>query len=157
MTASLLAALGAGLMAGIFFIFSNTIMRSLAKLPPTDGMIAMRSLNVTIVNPLFLLIFMGTGVVCLALLIISLVNWHAPGSVLVLVGAIAYLLGSIVVTIAFNVPMNDALAAAQIGDPASLSLWQDYLSRWTMWNHVRTVCCIVSTACLITALWVGRR
>lgn len=153
---SFFAATGAGLMAGIFFIFSNTIMRSLGKLPPADGMAAMRSVNSTIVNPFFLLIFLGTGFLCAALVIVSIIKWDSPGSALLLAGAAAYLLGSILVTMVFNVPMNNALEAASLNDPSSISLWQDYLARWTMWNHVRTGLSIVSTALVIVSIWLQK-
>ncbi|MEZ5424226.1 MAG: anthrone oxygenase family protein [Pyrinomonadaceae bacterium] len=153
---SFLAAVGAGLMAGIFLIFSNTIMRSLGKLPPAEGMAAMRSINSTIVNPLFLLVFLGTGLLCAALVMVSLIKWDSPGSALLLAGAGTYLLGSILVTVVFNVPMNNALETASLNDPSSISLWQDYLTRWTMWNHVRTVCSIISSVALIAFFWLRR-
>jgi len=30
------------------------------------------------------------------------------------------------------------LAAVSATDPAARNVWERYLSRWTMWNHVRT-------------------
>ena len=64
-----LAAVGSGLMAGLFVIFSNTVMRALDKLPVPQGMAAMNSINVTIINPLFLALFFGTAVLCVALIV----------------------------------------------------------------------------------------
>jgi uncharacterized membrane protein len=56
-----------------------------------------------------------------------------------LAGSIVYLVGIIGVTMVFNVPMNDALAAAQPESAEAATFWQQYLSTWTMWNHVRTI------------------
>ena len=64
-----LAALGSGLMAGLFFIFSVTIMASLAKLTPAGGIAAMQSINVTILSGTFLGVFMGTALISLALIV----------------------------------------------------------------------------------------
>ena len=57
-----LSALGSGLMAGLFFIFSVCIMTALGRLAPANGIAAMQSINVTILNGFFLTVFMGTAV-----------------------------------------------------------------------------------------------
>ena len=44
------AALGGGLMAGLFFAFSNSVMGALARLPAAQGVAAMNSINVVILN-----------------------------------------------------------------------------------------------------------
>jgi uncharacterized membrane protein len=41
-----LAALGGGLMTGLFFVFSAFMMTALARLPAGQGMAAMQSINV---------------------------------------------------------------------------------------------------------------
>src|SRR5687768_6156059 len=61
----LLAALGCGLMAGLFFAFSVSVMKALAGLPPNGGMAAMQSINIAIINPVFLSAFFGTAAACL--------------------------------------------------------------------------------------------
>ena len=57
----LLAALGSGLMAGLFFVFSVAIMTALERLMPHEGVAAMQHINVVIINPLFALVFFGTA------------------------------------------------------------------------------------------------
>ncbi|PTR10630.1 hypothetical protein C8R32_101160 [Nitrosospira sp. Nsp5] len=54
-----LAVLGCGLMAGLFFVFSNSVMKVLARLHPESGIAAMQSINIVIINPLFLTVFLG--------------------------------------------------------------------------------------------------
>ena len=44
-------ALGCGLMAGLYFAFSVSVMNGLSRLPPAEGIAAMRSINVAIINP----------------------------------------------------------------------------------------------------------
>src|SRR5262245_37356421 len=110
--ATFVAALGSGLIAGVFFIFSITIMRALERLP--NGAAVMNSINVVILNPMFLGVFMGTAVLCMILTVATLIRWQQPGAVWILAGALIYLIGSIFVTMIFNVPMNNALAAADL-------------------------------------------
>jgi uncharacterized membrane protein len=145
-----LAALGSGLIAGVFFAFSTSVMKALGKLPPNEGMAAMQNINVIILNPVFLGIFMGTAALSVLLIISVFFGWPHPGTAWLLAGSILYLVGSLLVTTAFNVPMNDALASATPENGAGL--WADYLSRWTMWNHIRTVASLASTASFIIAL-----
>ena len=105
----LISALGCGLVGGMFFAFSTFIMKALDRLPPAQGIAAMQSINVTVINPLFMAAFFGTAVACAILTISSLLSWHRPGSGVLLVGSLLYLFGTILVTIVFNVPGNDTL------------------------------------------------
>lgn len=60
------AALGSGLIAGVFFAFSNFVMKALSRVPSAEGLAAMQSINVMVLNPLFLGVFMGTAALCAA-------------------------------------------------------------------------------------------
>ena len=148
-----LAALGSGLIAGVFFIFSVAIMRSLERVP--GGMAAMQSINVVILNPMFLGVFMGTALVCVVLAIGSVVRWQQPGAMWMLAGALLYLAGSFGITAIFNVPMNNALVAADPSSAAGQDVWKNYLTNWTFWNHIRTVATLAASASLIAALVAG--
>ncbi|MBP1873632.1 putative membrane protein [Ensifer adhaerens] len=142
------AAIGSGLMAGLFFIFSVCIMQALSRLPAEQGIAAMNAINVVIQNPLFLSVFMGTALLALALVIAAFV-WGGNGSLLLAVGGIVYVAGVLIVTIIFNVPMNDALGAVTPGQAATEFWQQRYLTDWVWWNHVRTVTSIGSLALFI--------
>ena len=148
----LLAALGCGLMAGTFFAFSTFVMRGLGRLAPPQGIAAMQSINLTVINPLFMGAFMGTALLCLGLAIYALLNWKTPGAPWVLVGSLLYLVGTFGVTVAFNVPRNDALAAVSPSAPEAARLWADYLVSWTLWNHVRTAAALGALVSFILAL-----
>jgi uncharacterized membrane protein len=83
------AAVGCGLMSGLLFAFSLVVMRALAELPAQQGMHAMQRINVLIVHPLFLVLFLGTALCCAGLLLLAWRN--ASSSTLVALGAAAYL------------------------------------------------------------------
>ena len=152
---TLLAVLGCGLIAGVFFAFSAFVMKALARLPPGEGIAAMQSINIVVLNPWFLGVFLGTAAICVVALIASLLRWHQPGAVYLLVGAALYLLGSLLVTIVFNVPKNNALASVAPADPDAASLWANYVTNWTAWNHVRTAASLAAAASFSIALRSG--
>ena len=139
-------------MAGVFFAFSAFVMKAFARLPPGEGMAAMQSVNVAVLNPLFLAVFLGTAAACVLALVSSWLRWHDPAAVYLLVGSLLYLVGTFLVTMVFNVPKNNALAAA---DPASADgarLWSSYLANWTAWNHIRAAAALAAAAALTIAL-----
>ena len=143
-------ALSSGLLGGLFFIFSNTVMKALARIPSPCGIATMQSINSVIINPLFLTLFIGTAVVSLFLGIFAWV--YLPNSTSLIVGSLLYIIGCFLVTITCNVPRNDALAECDSEHPDANTIWQNYLTTWTIWNHVRTLCSIASAACFTHAL-----
>jgi uncharacterized membrane protein len=153
---TLVSALGCGLVAGIFFAFSAFVMKALARLLPAQGIAAMQSINVAVINPWFLAVFLGTAAGCLVLAVASLFQWHKPSAVFHLVGGLLYLVGTILVTLAFNVPLNDALAAVDPVSANGASLWAGYVTGWTAWNHVRTAAALAAGALLTIALCLER-
>jgi uncharacterized membrane protein len=112
---TLLAALGCGLIAGVFFAFSAFVMTALARIAPASGIAAMQSINIVVINPLFLGVFFGTALICLALAVAELAMWRPPASAWLLAGSALYLVGTILVTMRGNVPLNNALAAVEPG------------------------------------------
>jgi len=148
---TILAALGAGMVAGIFFAFSSFIMGALGRLPPQAGIAAMQSINVVVLNPLFFLVFFGTAVLALVLAIAALLDWSQSGASWLLAGALLYLIGTIFVTMAFNVPLNSKLAVVKPASAEGAGVWKHYLSSWTAWNTLRTVAAFAAAACFIMA------
>jgi uncharacterized membrane protein len=143
--------LGAGLMAGTYFAFSTFVMPGLRRLRPGDGLVAMQAINKAAPTPLLILALVGTGLVSLLLGISAVRRLDEPAAAWQLAGAAVYLL-SLVLTIAYHIPHNDAL---NLVDPASAGAgqaWLDYARPWTLLNHVRTVAALASTACFALAL-----
>jgi len=146
------AAIGSALVAGVFYAFSTFVMAGLGRIPPEQGISAMQSINVTVLNPAFFLAFFGTAALCLALVAAAWINWDRPGSGLILAASMLYLAGCIGVTMFANVPLNNALAAVQPGTSEAATLWTRYLDVWTMWNHVRTAASLAAAILLAIAL-----
>jgi uncharacterized membrane protein len=147
------AAIGCGLIAGVFFAFSTFVMPALARLQPAQGIAAMQSVNITAINPLFMLALFGTAVACIFLTIPLLLKWHQPGAAYLLVGGLLYLVGVIGVTIAFNVPLNYALSIVKPDSIEGATLWARYLTEWTFWNHVRTLAAVAAAVAFTIALY----
>jgi uncharacterized membrane protein len=150
--ATLGAALGAGVVAGVFFAFSTFVLPALFRLPAAQGVAAMQSINVVVINRWFMGAFLGTGMLCLLLAIASLRDWGAPGTRLRLAGAVLYLTGTLLVTVAGNVPLNDALAPLRAESGEAARLWPDYVAEWTRWNHVRAAAAFATSAMLTMSL-----
>ncbi|MET0795585.1 MAG: anthrone oxygenase family protein, partial [Polyangiaceae bacterium] len=104
------AALGCGLIAGVFWAFSNFVMPALARLPAEQGVAAMQPINEVVLNRRFLGVLLGTALACLVLAVGALLEWSGPSAFLRLVGCALYLLGTILVTTVCHVPRNEALA-----------------------------------------------
>jgi uncharacterized membrane protein len=111
-------------------------MRALADLPSDKGMFAMQRINATITNPVFLVFFLGTPILCLVMAVYSGLDINEPGSIFLLAGALAYLVGPFGITVLFNVPLNNLLARAQVSDADEI--WPVYQKKWQWWNHIRT-------------------
>jgi uncharacterized membrane protein len=149
---TLASALGCGLMAGAFYAFSSFVMRGFARLPPSQGIAAMQSVNVTAVRPAFMAGFLGTALACLALAVVSVLDRPAPGAAWRLAGSLLYLAGGFVETIVFHVPRNNALARVDAGSAEGAAYWAHYLKEWIPGNHVRALACLAAAAVLTVAL-----
>ena len=135
-----------GVMAGLFFAFSNSVMRALDAVSPECAIRAMQSINRKILNPVFLATFVLAPVVAMVtgwLLIWLDETWAAA---IMIAAAVVYALGSLAVTFVVNVPMNNALDAATVPtDPnEAAGMWSDYSGPWTRWNTLRALACTVS-------------
>lgn len=95
---------------------------------------------------------MGTALLALALSFVFLPRLGTTGSRLILAAGLLYLIGVFGVTVAGNVPLNDGLAKLNPDSPETAAYWTKYLSTWTNWNHVRTVCAAVATVLYALAL-----
>jgi uncharacterized membrane protein len=139
---ALLAAIGAALVAGVFFAFSSFVMPALAQLAPAAGIAAMQSINVVVLRSVFMPVFLGTA------LLSAVIALSSRGNMLLLSGGLLYLLGCFGVTALRNVPLNHRLARAEPESDAGAALWAHYLRRWVQWNHIRTMAATMSAILL---------
>jgi uncharacterized membrane protein len=146
------SALGSGLLGGVYFAFSAFIMTSLGRIDQAAGIAAMNAINVMILRSLFMPLFLATTLSSAVLAVLGAVRWGEPGATSMLAGGILYVLGMFAVTMIFNVPLNNALAAVDPASAEAAVTWSRYLKDWTFWNHLRTVACVGATVLYIAAI-----
>ena len=148
---TIIAAVGAGVSAGVFFAFSTFVMKALGRLPTAQAISAMKAINKAAPTPLFMLALFGTAVICIALSVVGLGHLDQRWAVYLLAGSALYL-ACVVLTIVYHVPRNDALALVDPRSPGAAHAWAQYLQPWTAWNHVRTVTALAGATAFILAL-----
>jgi uncharacterized membrane protein len=151
-TLPFLVCIGAAMVGGVFFAFSAFVMKALAQLPAGQGIAAMQRINIVVLSPAFLGVFVGTSVLAAICVFAGFFPWGAPRSALLLVAGLSYLVGAFGVTAAFNVPRNERLARLRCDTEEAAEYWPVYLRGWVFWNHVRTAASLVSAACAAAAL-----
>ncbi|NYZ14054.1 DUF1772 domain-containing protein [Azospirillum sp. RWY-5-1] len=144
-----LSALGSGLIGGVFLAFSSFVMAALGRLPKPQGIATMQAINVAVLNPVFLGLFLGTGLTAAGTAALALVTGTGVGWAVA--GAVLYIVGGIGVTVGGNVPLNEGLARVDPASDAAAALWDLYRVRWTVWNHARTVACAAAMAAFLQA------
>ena len=77
------------------------------------------------INPVFFAAFFGTALLAIVLAGAAFFRLGEPGSLLVIAASVLYL-ATIVITMVFNVPLNDALAAAAPDSSEGAALWNRY-------------------------------
>ncbi|MET8446971.1 anthrone oxygenase family protein [Streptomyces sp. NPDC005209] len=144
------ATLAMGLIAGVFYIFACAVMPALHRSGDRVFIEAMQNINDVIQNPVFFLGFMG------ALLLTAVSAWQLRGTAggrWVWAALAAYLL-VFLITVAFNIPLNNDLAdagnPAKIADPAAVR--DHFENTWVAWNVARAVLSTVALGCLGRAL-----
>jgi len=142
-----------GLMAGLFYAYACSVNPGLGRLSDAGYLAAMQSINRAILNPVFLIVFMG------AVLILPIGAYQVfgrPASLpfhLLLAASIVYIVGVFGVTMAANVPLNDRLDAFNLStaSPETLThMRTEFEGPWNAWNLVRTIAAIL--AFLLAAL-----
>jgi len=110
------------------------------------GIAAMQSINVVVINPWFMGAFLGTAVICVLLAGTALFHWQRPASLYLLAGSMFYVLGSLLVTMRFNVPRNNALAIVDAAAANGPTVWAQFVAEWSVWNHVRSIASLLAAS-----------
>ena len=144
----LVAAVLAGLQAGTYFTWASGVMPGLARADDRTFVDAMQQINIAIVNPVFMLSFLGAPLLAGAAIVAcgpSARPWAVAGAALAV--------GTILITGAGNIPLNNALDAAgpvsQIKDLAAARA--DFEGLWVKLNIARTLTSTGALACLVWA------
>ncbi|MDF1605153.1 anthrone oxygenase family protein [Nocardioides sp. YIM 152315] len=134
----LAATLATGLQAGTYYTWASGVMPGLAKVDDRAFVASMNHINVAIVNPVFMLTFLGAP--ALAAVAVAASPSGARGWA---IAGLALALGTVAITAVGNIPLNDALA-----DGGSRA---DFETAWVRWNVARAVTSTASLACLAWA------
>ncbi|AEV85885.1 hypothetical protein ACWT_4866 [Actinoplanes sp. SE50] len=143
-----------GLMAGIFFAFTTSVMPGLHTADDRTFVEAMRHLNAAIENGLFGLVFVGALGFPAGAAVLLARGGHRAAAGWAAAAAVLYLV-ALVLTMAVEVPLNDRLAAASLSDPAAAR--RNFEGVWVPVNDVRTLLTASALACLAPALGLARR
>jgi uncharacterized membrane protein len=140
-----------GLAAGAFALYAHTVMPGLRKTDDRTFVAAFQAMDRAIINPWFMLsAFAGALVLTLLAGIASRGTPALPW----IAAAFGLYLIAVIITMAVNVPLNDALKAA--GDPAHIDVTQAraqfHEARWVAWNLVRVVTSVPAFGLLAYAL-----
>ena len=149
------AAVGCGVVAGVFFAFSAFVMKALGRLPTSQAIGAMQAINAAAPSPAFMAVLFGTALACAAVALSSVFVWGEPLAVYLLAGGALYLICAIGTTAVYHVPRNEALAKVEPCGADAEKRWSRYLAGWTMWNHLRFAGALAAALALTIALHVG--
>ncbi len=142
------AVVAAGLIAGLFYAYTVSVMPGLAHADDHTFVTAMRRINEAILNGWFMLSFLGAPLLAVAAVVLHFTSGARGGLPWLIAGA-ALLVAMVVVTGAINVPMNNALAADTVDFAALRAQFED---PWVRWNLVRTVLSAAGFGCLVGAV-----
>ncbi|RSD07291.1 anthrone oxygenase family protein [Amycolatopsis eburnea] len=141
------ALVAAGLIAGLFYAYACSVMPGLARGDDKTFVEGMRGINVAILNPVFMLTFLGAPV--LAGVAVFLGTGARPW----VIAGFAFLVAMLVITGVVNVPLNNALDAG--GDDYA-AVRARFEAVWVRWNVVRAVVSTAGFGCLVAAVLTQR-
>jgi uncharacterized membrane protein len=153
----ILTATTTALMAGLFYSWSISVMPGIARLSDKAFVDAMSAMNKAILNPVFLLPFLGTAIL---LPVITWMHYSTPLTPkfwLLLAAALVYLAGVMAVTMAGNVPLNNMLAAFSTDGASAQDIALKrtaFEGTWNRLNHIRSLCSTLTVVLVIIAcIW----
>jgi len=144
------------LMAGLFYNWSFNITSGLAQLDDRSYLSAMQSLNRSILNPAFFLIFLGSIITLPILAFLQSKIAIDTSFYLIAFAGIIYIIGSIGTTFLGNIPLNnklDILNLSQFGLEECQSFRDTFEARWNRLNLIRTTSSFISMVLLVIPLF----
>jgi len=137
---ALVSLLLTGAIFGFFYAWVCSTMWGLDVADPRVAVPAMQAMNASVRNAVFAPAFFGTPVVLFLTAFFAARQDRVVGGIFAMAGAV-YLVGGLILTMAVNVPMNEALAMVELSGDVSeaAAVWADYSPRWQVFNIVRTI------------------
>jgi uncharacterized membrane protein len=147
-----------GLMAGLFYVFSHAIMPGLGRADDRTFVGGYQAIDKAIVNPWFLVSFLGALVLTALAAVLHLGKDGRPVLPWIVAALVLYVV-TLAITFAVNIPLNNEIQAAgapdRIADLAAVR--GRFEATWVRWNLVRTVTSVTAFACLTWALLLHGR
>lgn len=150
------AVLLTGLSAGLFFAWQVSVIPGTRLTQDSTYLETMQKINRAIINPPFMLIFLGALLIQILSVFIylntSLTFW------LILGATVFYGIGTIIVTGLGNVPLNDTLDTLplnDLNDEEILKQRQDYETPWNRLHRIRTGFSVLSFMLLLIAVFIS--
>jgi len=148
------ATITAGLIAGLFYAYSCSVLPGLARADDRTFVEGMRGINIAIINGWFFLSFIGTMVLMVVAAVLHFPEGSRAPLPWIIAAAVIYLLTSFVVTGVLNVPLNNQLEAAAASGTDFAAIRAQFEAPWLRWNLVRALGCTAAFGCLIRAVAV---
>jgi uncharacterized membrane protein len=143
------ALVAAGLIAGLFYAYACSVMPGLARGDDKTFVEAMRGINVAIINPVFMLTFLGAPLLAGVAVFLNLGSRSLPWVIAGFVCLVAMLL----ITGALNIPLNNAL---ENGGDDYAAVRARFETAWVRWNVLRTLASTAGFGCLVAAVLTRR-
>ncbi|WP_137390977.1 DUF1772 domain-containing protein [Rhodoligotrophos defluvii] len=130
-----------GAIFGFFYAWVCSTMWGLDQADPRIAIEAMQAMNGSVRNAVFFPAFFLTPVVLVVTVGALRIAGQGAAAAWFFAAAVVYLAFGLFLTMAVNVPMNEALAAitAPTDREAAREIWASYSGRWQFWNQIRTI------------------
>lgn len=147
-----------GVVSGVFLTFSDFVMRSLDTARTAAGIEVMQVINREIYRSVFMFLLLGMSALSPFLVGYAYFRLAGPATSWIMAGGTIYFAGVFVVSLVFNVPMNNRLEAREYSSTEAATYWTTtYLPRWILWNHIRAIASSASAVCyLVAGVWLAR-
>ena len=155
----ILATFLSSLVAGLLFVFAIVVMPGIRRLNDREFIRAFQVMDGVIQNnqPLFMVVWVGSIVAVVSSAVFGIGQLEGFGRLLIIVAALAYILGVQLPTITINIPLNNRLQTLKVdamSETALKAARQAFEPRWNRWNSIRAAIASLASILLIMLLFI---
>lgn len=154
LTSLLLTTFFTGLTAGLCFTWGNAVTPGIGRLDDLGYLHAFQQMNRAILNPLFIIIFMGPTITHIANVFLFK-SGNTSLFWIVVAAAALYLIGLVLMTVIGNVPLNEMIDKVDLLSASSeelSDLRNKFEVKWNQFHRIRTITTSISFALLIISI-----
>ena len=147
-----------GLMSGLWYGWTVSVIPGTRRVADSNYVDTMQHINRAIINPAFIVPFMGIPVLLGVAALVQFRNGDARRGWLLLGAAGTYTVGVLGVTIGGNVPLNDALDTFDLANSTDQDIGSrrhTYETPWNRWHYLRTTANVAAFALTAAAALVA--